>query len=174
MKQMLTVWMLGICTAVAAQTPSVPKNLPLPSKGGNLPTPKPVLAKPDLQVVSVQVIAVEPQTDPNLVRIRLSVTCKNAGGTSTGGTFDLELLGFRAALTGGATSIESYQLALNNGRAALAAGQVKTEEWAFIKDKTRMPAGGNQCMLIIDYNNKIAESNETNNKSALFTITIPH
>lgn len=165
--------MFCICTATVAQTPSVPKNLPLPSKGGNLPTPKVFLGKPDLQVVSVHVIAVEPQTDPFLIKIRLSVTYKNAGASATGSDFDLELLGFRGSFTRGAIGVESYDLALNNNRPALAAGQVRTEEWAFIKDKTRIPSGANACMLIIDSANKITESDETNNKSALFTINIP-
>lgn len=157
--------------SVTAQTFTPPKNLPTKPV---TPTPtKFYLPKPDLQLVNISVIAVEPQTDPEVVRIRLSVTYKNAGLANTDRDFSMELLGFRGSFSGGATSIDSYDIAVDNDQHPLAAGQSRTVEWSFLKNKTKLAKGGNQCMILLDFNNRITESDETNNKSALFVVTIP-
>jgi hypothetical protein len=156
---------------IFAQTFTPPKNLPV-KPVPQTPT-KFYLPKPDLQIVSASLIAVEPQTEPNIIRIRLSVTYKNAGLANADRNFELELQGFHASSSGGGTSISSYQIAIDNNLQPLAAGQSRTEEWSFIKDRTKLSKGSNQCMITIDFSNRIAESDETNNKSSLFTIIIP-
>lgn len=159
------------CNVAVAQTFTPPKNLPVK------PVPQtPIkfsLSKPDLQIVAVHVIGVTNLSTPNTVQIRLSVTYKNAGNAPTRTNFNMQLLAFRAGSDNGSTSISSYVLQNYTNELPLNAGQSRTEEWSFTKDKTYFSSGTHQCMVLIDYDNKIEETDETNNKSALFQITIP-
>jgi len=175
MKKLLRITMLlAIVCQIddsAAQNFTPPKNLPL-KPVGTTPT-KFHVVMPDMQVVSAGFVSIETMPDPNLIRIKISVTYKNAGAAATGRTFDLGLIGFHAVSAGGATSISSYEIAIEHDRVPLASNQSRTEEWSFVKDKTKLSKGNNQCMIVADYSERITESDETNNKSGLFLINVP-
>ncbi|MBS1512564.1 MAG: hypothetical protein JST86_17090 [Bacteroidetes bacterium] len=170
MKKIALFILSCICSSIAvtAQTPSVPKNLPLPSKGGNLPTPKIVLPKPDLQFVSANVIAVDELTDQHMVRIKLSITYKNAGKGNADKNFSLDLQTFYGDRGG----TNHMPIGVPCSLHPLAAGQSRTEEWWFLKDVTALGKGHHQCVVRIDCTNRIEESDETNNNSPQFDINV--
>jgi hypothetical protein len=169
MKQILLACFLCVSGAAFAQTPSVPKNLPLPSKGGNLPTPKKIITPmPDLVFVSVNVIGVDEVTEQHMFRIKLSITYKNNGNADVDKNFWLDLLGTFEDRGG----TNSYIIGSPCNLHPLAAGQSRTEEWWFYKDITQLGRGHHSCMVRIDSNDRIKESDERNNTSPLFDINI--
>lgn len=162
----LSLLLLVTCYSVSAQTPVIPKN-GIPGKI-NLPTPKIVLLKPDLQFVSVNVIAVEELTAQHLIRIKLSITYKNAGAANADKDFSLDLQGF----FGDRGGTNHSQIGSNCTLHPLAGGQSRTEEWWFLKDVTALGRGHHQCVVRIDCTDRIAESDETNNNSPQFDINV--
>ena len=155
-----------LCCSATAQTPVIQKNN-TPGKI-NLPTPKIVLQKPDLQFVSANVIGVEEVTAQHMIRIKLSITYKNASATNVDKNFSLDLQGF----FGDRGGTNHSQIGSNCNLHPLAAGQSRTEEWWFLKDVTALGRGHHQCMVRIDCTNIIAESDETNNNSPQFDINV--
>jgi len=157
-----------ICSA-AAQTPSIPPTIPKGTPGKiSLPTPKIVQLKPDLQFVSANVVAVEEVASQHMIRIKLSITYKNAGAANADKDFSLDLQGFYGT-TGGTTHA---QIGSNCTLHPLAAGQSRTEEWWFLKDVTALGRGHHPCVVRIDCTDRIAESDETNNNSPQFDINV--
>ena len=55
----------------------------------------------------------------------------------------------------------------------MAAGETRTVEYVFAKEITTMGRARLQCIIRIDPQNNIAESNEENNSSSFFDITPP-
>ncbi len=163
----ISLLLLCACSVVSAQTPAVPKNLPLPAKS-NLPAPKVILLKPDLRFVSANVIAVEEQPGNHMVRIKLSITYKNTGNGNADKGFSLDLQTFYDDRGGTNHMPIGVPCALH----ALAAGQSRTEEWWFYKDITALGRGHHPCVVRIDCNNGIDESDETNNNSPRFDINV--
>ena len=156
-----------LCCSATAQKPVIQKNT-TPGKI-NLPTPKMVVAfKPDLQFVSANVIAVEELTAQHLIRIKLSITYKNAGAADADKNFSLDLQGF----FGDRGGTNHSQIGSNCNLHPLAAGQSRTEEWWFLKDVTALGRGHHQCEVRIDCTDRIAESDETNNNSPQFDINV--
>lgn len=168
MKRILLAFFLCVSGAAFAQNPSVPKNLPLPAKGGNLPTPKIITPLPDLVFVSVNVIGVDEVTELHMFRIKLSITYKNNGNADVDKNFSLDLLGTFEDRGG----TNSYIIGSPCNLHPLAAGQSRTEEWWFYKDITQLGRGHHSCMVRIDSNDRIKESDERNNTSPLFDINI--
>ena len=163
----LSLFLLAMCYSVTAQTPNIPKN-GTPGKI-NLPTPKiAVILKPDQQFVSANVIAVEELTAQHLIRIKLSITYKNAGAANADKNFSLDLQGF----FGDRGGTNHSQIGSNCNLHPLAAGQSRTEEWWFLKDVTALGRGHHQCEVRIDCTDRIAESDETNNNSPQFDINV--
>ncbi len=160
------------CFSTTAQTTSFPRptGVPQGTQGKpNLPTPKIAQLKPDLQFVSANVVAVEELASQHLIRIKLSITYKNAGAADADRDFSLDLQGFYGT-TGGTTHA---QIGSNCTLHPLAGGQSRTEEWWFLKDVTALGRGHHPCMVRIDCTDRIAESDETNNNSPQFDINVP-
>ncbi len=165
---LLFVFVLLIKYATAQISPQVPKNLPRqPQK---LPTPRIHLLKPDLQFVSVSVSGVHEDATRHLFEITLSITYKNAGAVATPKRFFLDLQNRFEGRSGG------YQYTIVGAPAYLqvmTAGQQRTGQWTFAKDESQLGRGRREFIIRIDCNNNIAESNEENNNSPVFSIDIP-
>ena len=165
----LQILFVFACGNAAAQTPTLPTGVPKGTPGKiNLPTPKIVLLKPDLQFVSASVVSVEELTSQHMIRIKLSITYKNAGAANADKDFSLDLQHFYGT-TGGTTHA---QIGSNCTLHPLAAGQSRTEEWWFLKDVTALGKGHHPCVVRIDCTDRIAESDETNNNSPQFDINV--
>jgi CARDB len=154
-----------MCCITTAQTPVIPKGTPGKI---SLPTPKIAVLKPDLQFVSANVISVEKLTTQHLIRIKLSITYKNAGAANADKDFSLDLQGF----FGDRGGTNHSQIGSNCTLHPLTAGQSRTEEWWFLKDVTALGKSHHQCMVRIDCTDRIAESDETNNNSPQFDINV--
>ncbi|MGG9960433.1 CARDB domain-containing protein [Ferruginibacter sp. SUN106] len=162
----LSIFFAIMCYSAIAQTPVIPKGT-TPGKI-NLPTPKIAVLKPDLQFVSSNIIAVEELTTQHLIRIKLSITYKNAGAANADKDFSLDLQGF----FGDRGGTNHSQIGSNCTLHPLAVGQSRTEEWWFLKDVTALGRGHHQCVVRIDCTDRIAESDESNNNSPQFDINV--
>ncbi len=169
-----TQWLLLVSLAFFANAgmaqvqPQIPKNLPL--HPNVLVTPKIPKLMPDLQFVSENVVNVHEDDTRHIFEITLSITYKNAGNGPTNKRFFLDMQ-TRYGTTGG-----GYRYMIIGSPAYLQTmqpGEQRTEQWTFAKDITALGRGRHECVIRMDCNNGIAESNESNNNSPLFTVDIP-
>ena len=152
---------------VKAQTPQVPSGQP-----GKLPLPAPKFQplKPDLKFISSSVISVVEDATRHLFETTISITIKNQGAVATGTGFFLDLRSKYGTTSGGT---DYSMIGTNANVLQMAAGETRTVEYVFAKDITTMGRARLQCIIRIDPQNNIAESNEENNTSSFFDITPP-
>ena len=156
---------------ISAQTLQRPSTLPVPSNPGKapLPSPKIQIYKPDIKFISSRVISVTEDVSRHLFETTLSITLKNQGNIGTGG-FYLDLRSRYGTTSGGTDySIIGAPATIH----PLAPGETRTVEYVFAKDITAMGRARLECIIRLDFDNMIAESDEENNNSPFFYITPP-
>lgn len=156
-----------ISLQINAQTPQEPTGTPGRPPVQNF-KPKPL--KPDIKFISSRVISVVEDAGRHLFETTISITLKNQGGIATTTGFYLDLRSRYGTTSGGTDYSMIGALATIH---SMAAGETKTVEFVFAKDITAMGRARLECIIRVDATNIIAETDEENNKSPFFYITLP-
>lgn len=166
-KLIYSIAMLIFSVNINAQTPQVPSGKP-----GKVPLANPALhpLKPDLIISSYRVVSVTEDTSRHIFETRIIITYKNNGPGNTATTYTVDLRS-RFGTTSGGTD---YSRIGSPGRLQLLApGKSKSVLYVFAKDVTAMGRARLECVLRIDPDNIIEETNEDNNLTPFFYITPP-
>ena len=167
MKKLIYFISLMIFSATAnSQTPQIPSGKP-----GKVPLPNPALQalKPDLIITGINNVVITEQPSSHNFLITMRVTVKNQGPVTANGSY-LDLRS-RFGTTSGGTDYSVIGDKVWYG--TLYRGESRGVKISFTKDVTELGRARLECVLRIDCENHIAESNEDNNQSTFFYITPP-
>lgn len=154
-----------LLAAVAFLIKATAQNLPLPTGKPQLPAPvlKPVQPA-DLVITNISLTEAVFSNDLKNWVIKVSVTVKNAGGLMSIAT-DLKAF---AKQTSNNTWKPTGTMGILIG---LRPGESVTKEYVFVDKQKLLPArAGFEFKVQADSNNKVTESNENNNVSAILAV----
>jgi CARDB len=156
---------LFIVSSTAAQNPQLPEG----QKPGQLPAPKNlrVVTPPDLRVEELSLVSVIRDNSTKTINIQVRVQVKNYGGLYAGNSTVLAYIKAPSGTGSTKTLTESLPVNKINPRGAF------IKVYTFRQSVHSFRPGLFDFWIKADGRNAVAESDETNNNSAVLQITVP-